>query len=112
MFDLLSPCVTCPFRKGQGSMFRLGRLGEIRRAPAFQCHKTIDYSGEEAAPGNMPQQCAGLLTVLWREGELNQIGRVAVRLGSLDPDKLDPRREAYESWDQVVAAHWTGREPE
>lgn len=82
MFDLKIPCVTCPFRKGQASGFQLGdeRLEEIRRAPAPQCHKTVDYNGGDEDPetgeirpdqGDKPQQCAGLMTLLTRMGEPN-----------------------------------------
>jgi hypothetical protein len=115
MFNLKRPCVSCPFRRGQGSLFRLRRLGEIRRADAFQCHRTVDYSGEVADPGSRPQQCVGLLAVLWREaGErgLNTIGQVAMRLGALDPATLDPEGEAYASWAEVLRAHVNGEEPD
>lgn len=115
MFDLKRPCVACPFRKGEGSGFALKRLGEIRAAVAFQCHATVDYEAPKGQrQGKHPQQCAGLLTVLWREGgehALNQIGQVAYRLGHLDPAALDPRGEAYDSWAQVLRAHIKGEEP-
>ena len=108
MFDLKRPCVNCPFRKGQGECFRLNRLRlrEIRRAVAFQCHKTVDYETEdrEKRQGDRPQQCAGLMAVLAREGEANQITQVAGRFG-VDLSGLDPDNEAYESWDAAVAAH-------
>ncbi|MDX2277733.1 MAG: hypothetical protein NW206_19960 [Hyphomonadaceae bacterium] len=115
MFDLLRPCVSCPFRIGQGERFQLHpeRLEEIRRAVAFQCHKTVDYSVDrddrEARAGDKPQQCAGLMAVLTREGEPNQIMQIAERLRALDPSKLDPRGEAYASWADVERAHAEGR---
>jgi hypothetical protein len=110
MFKLTRPCNNCPFRKGVGPRFRLPRLRlqAIRRAVAFQCHKTVDYAhfnNPEKRSGNHPQQCAGLLAVLHREGEPNQIMQVAMRLGHLDPAKLDPDREAYGSWQGVLLAH-------
>ncbi|OCC05088.1 hypothetical protein BA190_09235 [Labrys sp. WJW] len=95
-------------------MFRLppGRLDEIQRATSFQCHKTVDYSDDECpSPGDKPQQCAGLMAVLHREGEPNQIMRVAERLQALPLDELDPRREAYATWDDVKRAHAEGIEP-
>ena len=100
MFNLKQPCNNCPFRKGQGQNFRLseGRLAEILNAPAFQCHKTLDGSAE---------QCAGLMKILYDAGEPNQIMQVAIRLGVLDPEKLDPKNEAYaDLWD-VMEAHCT-----
>lgn len=111
MFDLKRPCVNCPFRIGQGSKFRLLRIDEIREAPAFQCHKTVDYSEDEPDTGDRPQQCAGLMAVLHRENRPNQIMQVAERMGGLDPTELDPGRAAYASWTDAIQAHEYGREP-
>lgn len=110
MFDLRRPCTSCPFRRGQGQLFGLhqGRLEEIRRAAAFQCHKTVDYTDDGPEPGDRPQQCAGLMAVLAKEGHENQIMQVAIRLGHLDLDRLDPEHEAYDSWADVCAAHSGG----
>jgi hypothetical protein len=119
VFDLKRPCMTCPFRKGHGSRFRLPltRLQEIGRADAFQCHKTVDYDGEEDedgestfAPGDRPQQCAGLMALLHYMDRPNQIMRVAERLGTLDPTTLDPENEAYATWADALRAHRTGKE--
>lgn len=114
MFDLMSPCVNCPFRKGVGSRLQLNpkRLEGIRKAPAFQCHKTTVYFDEtgDVAPGERPQQCAGLMATLHRDGRPNQIMQIASRLGALDLGALDPRREAYETWEAAKAAH-AGNEP-
>jgi hypothetical protein len=108
MFDLTRPCVNCPFRKGQGELFNMHpeRLKEIFTASAFQCHKTVDYSDDEApASGDRPQQCAGLMAVLHRSRQPNQIMQVAERLGHLDPTKLDPKNEAYGSIEEARKAH-------
>lgn len=115
MFDLKRPCVSCPFRKGQGSQFRLqpDRLREIIEATAFQCHKTVDYDQFEdadARAGDRPQQCAGLMTVLHRSGQSNQIMQIAERLTDFDPASLDPAGEAYASIPEALAAH-AGKEP-
>jgi hypothetical protein len=110
LFDLKRPCRDCPFRKGVGERFKLsrGRLREIREAPAFQCHKTVEYDAfddDEKRQGDRPQQCAGLMTVLHRIGEPNQIMQIAMRLGQLDPSTLDPEREVYATWAKVAKAH-------
>ena len=109
MFDLRRPCTTCPFRIGVGETFRLpgSRLAEIRESDAFQCHKTVNYGGETQAEraGDNPQQCAGLMAVHAREGDFNNIMRMAMRFGVLDTDTLDPREEAYASWSDVERAH-------
>lgn len=107
MFDMKRPCVTCPFRVGQPFALAPARLEEIRRAPAFQCHKTVGYERFDdpmARQGDRPQQCAGLMAVLDREGAHNQIMQIAQRLG-VDLSGLDPAREAYGSWSEVLAAH-------
>lgn len=115
MFDLRRPCKNCPFRKGHGERFQLGRarLEEIKRASAFTCHKTIDYgASEEDGDGNSetvykncgPQQCAGLMAVLKREKRDNQIMQVAQRFG-VNLDNLDPDQEAYANWADVLTAH-------
>lgn len=90
------------------------RLREIHAAPAFQCHKTVDYDTDdddrESRAGDRPQQCAGLMAVLARDGEPNQIMQVAMRLKALDVSTLDPRAEAYSTWREACAAH-RGNEP-
>lgn len=76
------------------------------KATAFQCHKTVDYSDDERpAPGDRPQQCAGLMAVLHREKRPNDIMRVAERFNALDRSALDPRGEAYGSLAEVYEAH-------
>lgn len=117
MFDLKRPCTNCPFKRGNGTKFTLSpdRLEEIKTANAFQCHKTVDYSeigDPKKRQGDRPQQCAGLMAVLNYESELNQIMQVAVRLNALVLSDIDPRNEAYSSWDQVMTAHIMEIEPD
>lgn len=113
MFDRMKPCGNCPFRKRNGSRFQLrpARLAEIREAQAFQCHKTVDYDDEGSKVGDRPQQCAGLMAVLMRSGSPNAIMQVAMRLGALHPDRLDPEGVAYASWVDVIEAHVNHLEP-
>lgn len=109
MFDLKRPCMNCPFRKGQGELFGLRNLDDIFAAPAFQCHKTVDYSiGDKGRPGDNPQQCAGLMAILHREGKPNQIMQVGERLDRFDPEQLDPDGEAYMSMTEARKAHERG----
>lgn len=113
MFRRTRPCANCPFRKGLGSGYMLPpeRLAEIRTASAFQCHKTVDYSGDKPGQGDRLTQCAGLMTVLHRDDRPNQIMQVGERLGALNPADLDKHGEAYDTWAQVLAAHTKGEEP-
>lgn len=115
MFDLKRPCVTCPFRKGQGSRFQLHpkRIRDIVDAPAFQCHNTVDYDAPRSKrAGDRPQQCAGLMAVLHRTGQHNQIMQVAERISAFDPATVDPQGEAYASLADALKAHVEGVEPE
>lgn len=106
MFNMKKPCVNCPFRKGAGRSFRLreGRLTEIVNATAFQCHKTVDYSGDEPDAGARPQQCAGLMSVLIKEECPNQIMQIASRMGALDFDQIDGT-DTYDSFREMFADH-------
>jgi hypothetical protein len=45
------------------------------------------------------------MAVLYREDAPNQIMQVAMRLGHLDPSKLDPDGEAYSSLRAAIGAH-------
>lgn len=109
MFDLKRPCTNCPFRKGVGCTFQLqtARINEIVSAASFQCHKTVDYDNydNDKRQGDRPQQCAGLMAVLHREGKPNQIMQVGERLGAVTFDDIDPRGEAYASIEAVKQAH-------
>lgn len=114
MFDITRPCIDCPARKGQGEKYQMrrARLESIFEGPAFQCHKTVEYGGNdydddegEGMPGGRPQQCAGVMAVLARSEKTNAIMQVAVRLGELDLNDLDPKNEAYDSIEDMMAAH-------
>lgn len=80
-------------------MLSAERVDQIVNAPAFQCHKTVDYDKDDDDParaGDKPQQCAGLMAMLHKMGIPNQIMQVGQRLGAFDPAQLDPRNEALD----------------
>ena len=112
MFRQIAPCGCCPFRRGNGEMYRLNRrrLMEAVVAVAFQCHATlqVDETGS-LSKGDKPQQCAGMMTLLRAIGRENQIMQIGERLGALQPDRLDPGDVAYKTLKEVFAAH--GHEP-
>ena len=114
MFDLKRPCKTCPFKRGNGNTFMLApkRLDAIFEAVAFQCHSTVDYDQFDdpiLRAGRKPQQCVGLMAILHREGEPNQIMQVAQRLIGFDAGALDAT-DIYSGFAEARAAH-AGREP-
>ena len=93
-FDLVRPCVNCPFRTDVRFHFRRARAEEIVRAViagdlTFQCHKTVDYSADTLAVGDRPQQCAGALILHEKLGRPNWRFRFAQGLGIYDPARLD-----------------------
>lgn len=122
MFDLKVPCSNCPFRKGHGHMFRLreDRLRDILSAPAFTCHKTVDYSAiaevvdeaerERVYKASGPRQCAGLMGTLHNSGRDNEIMRAARVLIGFDPGTL-ALDQCYPSVEAAVLAHVDGEEP-
>lgn len=124
MFDLKHPCRTCPFRRDTGGKFGLSpqRLDGIFDAPAFQCHKTVDYDApphddddddgddgglraSEGLQGTRPQQCAGLMALLQRERRPSRIMHFAERILPGILDRLDPRGEAFDSFEEARVAH-------
>lgn len=102
MFDYKKPCDDCPFRKSQAGNYQLGaeRVREIWDAPAFECHKTTGAAGQK----HDPQQCAGLIAVQHKAGQLNQITQVATRITSYDPAVIDTS-DTFDSFEELSEAH-------
>lgn len=76
MFDRKRPCSSCPFTVENARRFNFNpeRIEEILNAPAFQCHKTVDYDhydDPEGRQGDTPQKCAGLMALLHDTGRPN-----------------------------------------
>lgn len=108
MFDLKRPCKTCPFLRVNEDKFRLhrARIEGIAKGAAFQCHSTAVYDQDdgEGRAGGKPQQCAGLMSVLHKEGRQNQITQVATRLIGYDPGRIDGSG-TYDTIAETIAAH-------
>lgn len=104
-YTMTKPCPECPFRNTAPIRLRVGRIEELAICDrAFQCHKTVDYDGEEEAPvGNEDnaQHCAGALIFAEKNGLSHQMMRIVERLGMYDHTKLEDRDEV---WDDV--AEW------
>lgn len=93
-YDLVRPCANCPFRTDGHGYLRAERAREIARSlhggAEFPCHVTTedtDEGGRVAVPTS--HFCAGALIALEREGQPNQMMRIAERLGIYDASKLD-----------------------
>ena len=97
MFKLKKACKSCPFRRDAGHAFGFPepRLREIVNGVAFQCHNTVDYDhwdeGAEARSGDHPQQCAGLMALLHKEGQPRKYDNAGS--GTVGPFR--PRRARY-----------------
>jgi len=97
VFDLKKPCKDCPFRASNGRRFALNpdRIEEIANATAFQCHKTLD---------GVPQQCAGVMSVLHKDGKPNAIMQVAERMTDWRAKNLD-HSATYASIEEATKDH-------
>lgn len=103
-FGLKKPCDSCPFLRTDGAVrLRAGRIRDIHnvvtgsQGGSFPCHKTVkdedreeDECGDEIWSGPRPhwQWCAGALIYALKQERPNQLMRVALRVGLLDPDEL------------------------
>lgn len=118
MFNLITPCANCPFRKDK--LEQQGWLGErraqeifdnLKQGGFFPCHKTThtkndDWDDEEERQFEIKdhhQFCAGALIMLenTKIAPTLQPFQVLERLGFYKPDKL--RIEESEVFDSEVA---------
>lgn len=109
-YALVRPCPKCPFRTDVEPYIREDRAAEIAssimQGGEFHCHQTTvvdpdDDSRMIANDGSMV--CAGSLIVMEKQGTLNQMARVAERIGMYDPTRLDmdaPVHESFAEWQQ------------
>jgi hypothetical protein len=98
-YGLTRPCRKCPFRTDVEPYLRAERAREIalsiQTGGEFPCHTTTvlveDEQGEQQLADDPARSrvCAGALGVQVRSGELNQMTRIAERLGVFDPERLD-----------------------
>lgn len=117
---LMTPCNECPFRKDKH--FHLRRSRDIvedllERDRPFTCHKTVNYDvydvwrededgeGLYDSSSDEHHHCAGALILLKKTCHLfdNLVFRLAVKLGHLDPNKLDMEASVYDTLEEFVA---------
>ena len=104
------PCPHCPFRTDIEPFLHHGRAREIadslRAGSTFECHATLEYGDDdegEPARTHKTKGCAGAVITMEREGiiDQNQMARISMRLGLLDPSKLDmdaPVPKSLRAW--------------
>lgn len=111
-YALRAPCANCPFRSDIDPYLRPERAQEIAQAliegGTFECHKTVDYQNtdEEDTPDTShAQHCAGALLTMERGGTVNQMMRIAERLGLYDYERMKDDAPVYAGLDVWVHAH-------
>lgn len=113
-YALRKPCAACPFRTDIDFPLRSGRAREfadqIRGGWEFPCHKTTvegepdEEGGSTMESGPGTKACAGALIVQEKEGRINQMMRVAERLGMYDASRLDMDAPVFGSLSEWVRA--------
>lgn len=111
-FDMIRPCVHCPFRNDAPGYLRPTRAAEIADAllhqdQTFPCHETTVSGGDagERYETSTSQHCAGALIFLELQGRPNQLMRIAERLGIYDRRKLDMGAPVCTSRRALVQQH-------
>lgn len=111
-FNLRRPCPHCPFRRGCLPEW-LGReraeeiAGSLLGGRTFACHETTEVGG---APAGREQHCAGAVLLLERLGRPSQLMRVAERLGSYVPTRLDHAADVFASPGEFIEHHSAQRD--
>lgn len=98
-----TPCNACPFRKDTRKGW-LGsqRMTEILEADTFVCHKSVDYSIEDADEDRNRLQCAGHMII---KGEENTFVRTANIMGI--ETELKGADLVFDSKEECITHHKT-----
>jgi hypothetical protein len=120
---MVKPCNNCPFLKIGGIRLTPRRAMELHdnatdwNGGTFACHKTTTHDDEtgDAYPADDSQHCAGSLIYMLKQGAMNQMSRIAGRLGCLKPEKLMADKavvdSVFDDTQQMVAAQFELEEP-
>lgn len=113
-YRLKRPCKRCPFRSDIVPYIRGERAAEIARTlmegATFTCHETTVDAGDEdgssdMAVGPKAAMCAGATITMLKTGQPNQMLRVGMNLGMLNPDAVDldfPTYNDLGTWSQAI----------
>ena len=111
-FTLSRPCAKCPFRKDIRAYLRKARVVEIvtalKTGGTFSCHETVHLNddGDPVQPMPEEQFCAGAMVMLENAeiAPLNQMVRIAERLGFYKPEKLDRESPVFDCFTDMIEA--------
>lgn len=120
-FDMRKPCENCPFRRdclpGWLGRDRAKEIadGMLVQQATFACHKTVEWTDNEGEEDGEPEQlvvnqeeqehCAGALIMMLKIGQLNQLARIAHRLGYFDPDAMGMTAPVFGSAQAFIKHH-------
>ena len=96
-FDLVRPCVECPFLQANDLHLHARRAEDIAHSmerQTFICHMTQQHKPV--------QHCAGVLIIMARDKRWGDLQQIAMRLRMLDPDRLDLSAPVFESFGDFV----------
>jgi hypothetical protein len=104
------PCGSCPFRTDIPAFLSKTKARSIRDAWArdihFDCHKTVDYSGDdgEGVSTSRTSICAGFAILAERVDRPTQMMRIAERLRMYDRSKLNMDAPVHKDWSAFIKA--------
>ena len=112
-FTLTKPCTDCPFRNDKPFHLTVERAEEIAHGvteldQTFACHKTTREGSEdddgwsEMETTMKSQHCAGVLIMLEKMEQPNQMMRIAERIGMYDRTKLDMDAPVFNDTDEFI----------
>jgi len=112
-FTLKKPCKNCPFRTDIEFYLGAERAEEIADAvtrldQTFACHETTvpdDEDDLEMMVTENSQHCAGVLIMLEKMEQPNQMMRISERLGFYDRTKLDMDAPVFDDDEQFIEAY-------
>lgn len=109
--DMRGPCNNCPFRNDIRPYVTLPRMLSIIddiavRGANFVCHKTtVDSERDDGecdrAITESSQHCGGAMVFLEKISRPNQMMRMAMRLGILDPEEIKKDSPVFASLSEV-----------
>jgi Family of unknown function (DUF6283) len=107
-FDIKRPCEHCPFRRDVPPY--LHRARQIARQMEddhywFACHETTGMKHGKRVRRADQSHCAGLMAVLWREGNPNIAMRLALAFKMISREQLEAEQPVFDSLAEFARHH-------